>query len=1135
MKQSIYVTLITCSSLLLIPAVISQSQTTNHNQSVLATEEVSTESIQQTAFAITVKTIVGSDDDSTSASGVLIAKSGNIYTVVTNAHVIGDEKYSFKIKTFDGKTHSAVLTNIKSNKSGQKDLALLQFKATEKYTPASLGDLKQVTPEQPVFASGFADDEAELRFNSGKIGQISQKPLMGGYQIGFTNSTKQGMSGGALLNEEGKVIGILGLGAGAILDNAYLYADNSRPDAQMLEKLRDNSFAVPVTQIASSIASKQEKETQETDSKITPSKKYTGLPGKIDNIAQQITVRIDSQNNGNGSGVIVAHEGNSYYVATAGHVVENQDDYTIVTPDGQSYSIENSTIKIFEGLDLAVVQFQSQEAYSVATLGKYNLNYDSNKEVRWVFVSGFPGKKIETEGQPPRLLTAGIVQPKDTADFETKDSYSLKDGYGLLYTNQSFPGMSGGAVLDSQGRVMGINTGAEDEIVISKTGEVTDISLGYSLGVPIGSLIGLAKSAKIQPEWLKQQTSKPSVLSSTDRDSTEIRVQMFDEKEPSSNATEVYWLNYGNQLWRFSKSDEATIAFDRAIQLNPNSHYAYYGKGLALKEQYEEQQAKNAFQQATKLNSSFYPAWREMGDMLNELEQYPEAIKAYSKAIQLQPQDFVPYVERGGVYSEIEHYQEALADFKEAMRIQPHPRSYSGRGDVYEKLENYQAALAEHNQAIQINPNNADNYNNRGDVYEKLENYQAALADYNKVIELEPDNAFSYKYRGDFYKKTKDYPSALADYNKAIQIDPDYGYHYKYRGDFYKEIKNYQAALSDYNKAIAIEPNDATDATNYKYRGDVYRELENYQAALADYTKAIEINPNDADNYQTRGNFYKKLKDYQAALADYTKAIEINPNNDAGNYRNRGGVHEELEDYQAALADYTKAIEIEPDDTFNYQTRGGVYEELENYQAALADYTKAIEIEPDDAFNYRNRGGVHKELEDYQAALADYTKAIEIEPDDAFNYRNRGGVHKELENYQAALTDYTKAIEIEPDDGSNYQNRGGVYKELENYQAALTDYTKAIEIEPDDAYAYYFRGNLYEKLNDYQAALADYSKAIQIDPDNTYNYQGRGHVYEKLNDYQAAITDYQKAAQLYQQEGDTEGYQRMQEALKELQ
>ena len=43
---------------------------------------------------------------------------------MTNAHVIGEDNGSYQIQTFDGKKHDAILKNIKSDRFGQKDLAL---------------------------------------------------------------------------------------------------------------------------------------------------------------------------------------------------------------------------------------------------------------------------------------------------------------------------------------------------------------------------------------------------------------------------------------------------------------------------------------------------------------------------------------------------------------------------------------------------------------------------------------------------------------------------------------------------------------------------------------------------------------------------------------------------------------------------------------------------------------------------------------------------------------------------------------------------------------------------------------------------------------------------------------------------
>jgi hypothetical protein len=108
--------------------------------------------------------------------------------------------------------------------------------------------------------------------------------------------------------------------------------------------------------------------------------KFTGVAAEVDKIAQQITVSIDSKINGFGSGVIIAKQGNTYYVLTTDYRFKNPDEYTeyiLVTPDGQSYPIDSSQITVLEGTGLAVVHFSSTQTYSVATLAKYNLGIES--------------------------------------------------------------------------------------------------------------------------------------------------------------------------------------------------------------------------------------------------------------------------------------------------------------------------------------------------------------------------------------------------------------------------------------------------------------------------------------------------------------------------------------------------------------------------------------------------------------------------------------------------------------------------------------------------------------------------------------------------------------------------------------
>jgi S1-C subfamily serine protease len=121
------------------------------------------------------------------------------------------------------------------------------------------------------------------------------------------------------------------------------------------------------------------------NSEVAQAQQKTGIVARIDKTAQQITVLINSKNNGNGSGAIVAREGNTYYVLTASHVIQNPDAYTLVTSDGEQYPLDVSQTKVLKGIDLAVVEFTSQKTYAIATLARYKLS-----DSFWVFVSGFP-------------------------------------------------------------------------------------------------------------------------------------------------------------------------------------------------------------------------------------------------------------------------------------------------------------------------------------------------------------------------------------------------------------------------------------------------------------------------------------------------------------------------------------------------------------------------------------------------------------------------------------------------------------------------------------------------------------------------------------------------------------------------
>ncbi|MFM6788274.1 MAG: tetratricopeptide repeat-containing serine protease family protein, partial [Microcystis panniformis] len=375
--------------------------------------------------------------------------------------------------------------------------------------------------------------------------------------------------------------------------------------------------------------------------------------------------------------------------------------YTVVTSDGKTRKIEKSTIIRQEGVDLAVFQFESRDNYPVAEIANYNPNSGD-----FVFAAGFP--KI---GQNPSkwLFSGGRIHDKETGLLLTRQSplsneqggtlqsvASLTGGYELVYTSITFGGMSGGAVLDSQGRVIGIHGRSEG----AGGGK---IQLGFSLGIPISTFIGLQERLKVKPQLLT--TAQPQV---SQQQKQEIIQAITGVIVPNTNAKADIWIERGGQLWRLFRYEEAIKAFDEAIKQNDpdNVYLAWYGKGLALGALDKYQTAIEALQQAIntlpkredlkKFHSSIL---QQQSVVYRYLENYEQALTVINQAISLVPNNPNSYNEKYGVLSELKRYDEGLAAITQAINLAPRAAWYYNRGLLYSDLQKYDLALSDYSKA----------------------------------------------------------------------------------------------------------------------------------------------------------------------------------------------------------------------------------------------------------------------------------------------------------------------------------------------------------------------------------------------------------------------------------------------------
>ncbi|WP_199247572.1 serine protease [[Phormidium] sp. ETS-05] len=205
--------------------------------------------LRQIAESITVKILYGAAEGW--GSGIIVRSEGEVYTVVTNQHVLRGGT-SYQVQTPDGRIYSAQAIAISSFQD--RDLAALRFRSLQTYQVATLATSAQLRIGDRVYAVGFPAQNPTARgfyFTEGQISLVTNQAFIGGYQIGYTNPVEKGMSGGPLLNADGEVIGVNGMHAYPLWGNPYIFPDGTTPPVAMQEQMRLLSWAIPIQNVFS--------------------------------------------------------------------------------------------------------------------------------------------------------------------------------------------------------------------------------------------------------------------------------------------------------------------------------------------------------------------------------------------------------------------------------------------------------------------------------------------------------------------------------------------------------------------------------------------------------------------------------------------------------------------------------------------------------------------------------------------------------------------------------------------------------------------------------------------------------------------------------------------------------------------
>jgi len=165
---------------------------------------------------------------------------------------------------------------------------------------------------------------------------------------------------------------------------------------------------------------------------------------------------------GSGSGVIISEDG---YIVTNNHVIEDATEIEVTLNDNSKYTAK--IVGTDPSTDIAVLKIQAKNLSSIPLGNSDNVNVGE-----WVLAVGNPFNLTST-------VTAGIISAKarNLNLLSERSSKTVVPIESFIQTDAAVnPGNSGGALVNTKGELIGINTA-----IASRTGSYS----GYSFAVPV--------------------------------------------------------------------------------------------------------------------------------------------------------------------------------------------------------------------------------------------------------------------------------------------------------------------------------------------------------------------------------------------------------------------------------------------------------------------------------------------------------------------------------------------------------------------------------------------------------------------------------------------------------------------------
>lgn len=331
-----------------------------------------------------------------------------------------------------------------------------------------------------------------------------------------------------------------------------------------------------------------------------------------------------------------------------------------------------------------------------------------------------------------------------------------------------------------------------------------------------------------------------------------------------------------------SKDQEASLHFEKAVRLKPESGAARANFAVSLARLGKNELAEAAFKRAVEAEPGNFEANHDFGEFYARAGRMNAAIPYLQKAQQAQPSSYGNGYDLALAYEQTGRWAEARRQIQELLTKKDTADLHDLLGEAEEKTGNYVAAANEFQRAAHMDPSESNIFDWGSEllVHQTLapaiQVFSEGVKRYPNSLRLRVGLGLVLYWHGDRYD------DAVKDLVKATDLAPSDPRPYYFLSKAYDRSPGQSGAVIErFRRFARLQPQN--DRAVYYYAMSLWKGRQT--DASASYLgqvesllkKAIQLDPSFAQTHLELANLFSQQFKYSEAVPEYQQAIKLDP------------------------------------------------------------------------------------------------------------------------------------------------------------------------------------------------------------------------------------------------------------------